>query len=150
MIGLRPDGTRASGGKRAALKKRAVVFQRMIRNSAKRFSEKIFGDKNRSSRMRNFLCAAVFALAVGSITTTTAIAQSCSLRREPVLGIPGCFGFVGYSAGQKVGFFRRHGKLVTTGKGCPAEFLQGSLVSPGSISVEGSTLTLSPDCRSTL
>ena len=100
--------------------------------------------------MRNFFHAAVFAFAVASITSTAAIAQSCSLKREPVLGMPGCFGFVGYSAGQKVGFFRWHGKLVTTGKNCPSEYLQGSLASSNSISVEGSTRTLSPDCRSTL
>jgi hypothetical protein len=100
--------------------------------------------------MRNFLYAAVFAFAVGSITSTAAMAESCSLKRELVIGIPGCYGFVGYSAGRKIGFFRRHGTLVTTGKSCPSEYLQGSLVSSNSISIGGATLTLTPDCRSTL
>jgi hypothetical protein len=100
--------------------------------------------------MRKPFYLAIFAFALGSVTNAAALAQSCTLKRQQVIGTPGCFGFVGYSGGQRVGFFKWHGMLVTTGKGCPSEYLNGSLVSSNSISVGGSTLMLSPDCRSTL
>jgi hypothetical protein len=67
---------------------------------------------------------AIFAFALGSVTNTAAIAQSCTLKQQ-VIGTPGCFEFVGYSGGQRVGFLNGTACWSQLAKGVHPNILTG-------------------------
>jgi hypothetical protein len=91
---------------------------------------------------------AIIGLLVGSVMLSTDADAACILKREMMRGQPGCFGFVGYSQGVRVGFYRAGGILAAAGGKCPANYPAATQVSANQINVDGRVRTLSDDCRS--
>src|SRR4051794_35803992 len=62
----------------------------------------------------------------------------------------GCYGYVGYSKGVRVGWFRRNGMYIRSGSGekCLDRFLSSTLIGPDSVSLaDGTRIRLDATCN---
>lgn len=79
-----------------------------------------------------------------------AASAACILKPERMPDDPKCVGLVGYADGARVGFYRsQQGAPVGFGGTCKAGVVRGRQVASNRVSVNGSTWTLTDDCRGT-
>src|SRR5215218_9708965 len=64
--------------------------------------------------------------------------------------MPGCYGYVGYSKGVRVGWFRRNGRYVRSGGGekCSDQFFSSTQIGPDSVRLaDGTRIRLDASCN---
>ena len=75
-------------------------------------------------------------------------AAGCTLVRTQT-ATPGCYGYVGYSKGARVGWLRRKGMFVRNSvEKCPDGGVQGTLIGPDAFRVaDGTRVRLDAGCN---